>query len=52
MTIDQVIAAQEANEADVSNGRINFATFDARRTELERAYGIAMTAIMKRIAAA
>lgn len=50
MTIDQVIAAQESNEADARNGRIDFATFAARRSELARAESAAMAAICARIA--
>ena len=50
MTIDQVIAAQEANEADALNGRIDFKTFDTRRTELAREESKAMAAIAARIA--
>lgn len=50
MTIDQVIAAQEANEAAFRNASIDRAVFTARASELDRAYSVAMIAIQKRIA--
>ena len=51
MTIDQVIAAQEANEAAARNGRISFAEFAAVRADLEVSRSRAMSAINARIAA-
>lgn len=50
MTIDQVIAAQEANEANALNGRIDFKTFDAIRAKLAIEESKAMAAISARIA--
>lgn len=51
LTIDQVIAAQEANEADAMNARVTIAEFKARAAELDKAHSAAMVGIMKRIAA-
>ena len=51
MTIDQVIAAQEANEAAARAGRISFAEFSAQRDALEVLASKAMAEIMARIAA-
>lgn len=50
MTIDEVIAAQEANEADVMNARVTLTQFKARQDALAKLESIAMIAIMQRIA--
>lgn len=52
MTIDQVIAAQEANELAARRGLITFAEFVAAREALAKAESAAMAAINARIAAA
>ena len=51
MGIDQVIAAQDANEADARNGRVTFAEFAARRSQLAAQASHAMATICARIAA-
>jgi hypothetical protein len=51
MTIDQVIAAQEANEAAVMNGRITISDFNDVAAKLGSARSAAMAAINARIAA-
>lgn len=50
MTIDQVIAAQEAAESAALNGLISFAQMKARLAELEKAKTAAMVQIIRRIA--
>jgi hypothetical protein len=49
MTIDQAIAALEANESDASNGRIDWPTFAARRERLQAAFDAALRAVCIRI---
>ena len=52
MTIDQAIAAIEANRADAMNGRIDWPTFVSRRAALEAAYDKAVGAACIRTARA
>jgi len=52
MSIDQVIAAQEANEAAARACRISFTEFKAEESRLEKMRSSAMAAICARIAAA
>lgn len=52
MTIDQVIAAQEANELAARRCTITFAQFVAVRDALAKAESAAMAAVNARIAAA
>ena len=51
MSIDQVIAAQEANEIAARRCTIPFAEFKAEEARLEKLRSAAMAAIIGRIAA-
>jgi hypothetical protein len=52
VSIDEAVAAIEANDADAMNGRIGRQAYEARRTELEALYQRALSEICVRVAKA